>query len=322
MSAKFRFLPWRKYSLMFISLAMAVILWAYVTNLENPLQERDFRVNLVAVDLPNDMVIEQIPERISIKVQSHTTPMGGLVAEDFKATVNLADVSLGENSLTVEVTAPNRVKITKINPEQVQVVVDKLVQKQLPVELVLKGKPQEGFSMGEPSLTPTSVLASGSARLLDSIATVPVTVDVTGASQSIDYSLPLSLQGDIQLSPAVVRVVIPLNVATPYKTVPVQLNTTGNPGEDLEVVSTGLNPTSVAVYAPAEVLDQINSISTKALSLEGIDGNIRRVLELQLPPGVILLQPNQVEATVEVKKKSAPPTDSPEPQPNPDGGNE
>lgn len=317
MSAKSNSLPWRKYSLMFISFAIAVVLWAYVTNLENPLQERDFRVNLNTTGLPNGMVLEQIPERISIKVQTNNVPMGGLVAEDFKATVDLSKVTMGENTLPVQVSAPSKVKITKVTPERVSVTVDKLVQKQLPVELVIKGSPQAGFSLGEPMLVPTGVLASGPGRVLNTIAKVPVTVDVTEATQSIDYSLPLSVRGDVQLAPSVVRVVVPINVTTPYKVVPIQLNTTGTPAEGFEVAAETAKPTTVTVYAPADVLNQITAVTTKPLNLAGVDGNIKRTVDLQLPVGAVLLQPNQVEVTVEIKKKPEVPEETPEPPTTP-----
>lgn len=313
MSGKFKSLPWRNYSLMFISLAMAVVMWIYVNNLENPLQEKVFRLSLTPINLPNGMVIEQIPERISIKVQTNNVP-GGLSAEDFKATVDLANVRLGSNTLPVQVTGPHRVKITQINPEQVNVVVDKLAQKQLPVELVIKGSPQAGFSLGEPTLIPNSVLASGPGRVLDNIAKVPVTLDVTGADQDIDYSLPLTVRGDVQLAPSVVRVVVPINVTTPYKSVPVHVNTTGSPAEGFEVADITANPSTVTVYAPAELLNQITGVTTKSLNLSGIESNVKRPVELQLPNGAVLLQPNTVEVTVTVNKRPEP-EEKPEPSP-------
>ncbi|MBM7853893.1 YbbR domain-containing protein [Desulfohalotomaculum tongense] len=306
---------WRRYSLMIISLFMAVLLWLYVTNLQHPLQEQEFRVSLQTEGLPEGMVIEELPERVSVRVKAGGVKVGGLEAKDFKARVDLSAVELGENNLPVEVTAPPGVEITRVNPNQVTIQVDKLVEKQVPVQVFLRGTPQPGYSTGEPVLVPTAVLARGPSRLLNTINQVPVTVDVEGANQNLDYTLPISLQqggvNQVKLSPEVVRVVVPVNITVPYKVVPVRVNTAGTPAEGYEVEQTAAEPAVVKVYAPSHILNRITEIKTETVNINGIAANLKRAVDLDLPRGAVLLQPNIVNITVKLNKKPEPPAEPP-----------
>ena len=311
---KFDSLSWQRYPLIIISIFIAVILWAYVNNLQNPLQEQEFRVSLRAAGLPDGMITDELPDRVSVLVKPGLK-VGGLKAEDFKAVVDLSHVDIGENVLAVNVSGPSGVQISQINPKTVTVNVDKLVQKQVPVRAFLKGTPGAGYSAGEPLLVPTAVLASGPSRLLDSIEQVPVTVDVTGATQNLDYSLPLELQDEqVKLSPEVVQVVVPVNVSVPYKAVPVKVETTGTPNEGYQLDSTTAQPAVVQVFAPHEVLPQIKEVTTKPVNLDGAAENLKQSTELQLPAGAVLLQPDRVEVTVTLSEVPQP-EQPPEPQP-------
>ncbi len=311
---KFNSLSWQRYSLIIISVFIAVILWAYVNNLQNPLQEQEFRVSLHAAGLPDGMITDELPDRVSVWVKPGLK-VRGLKAEDFKAVVDLSHADIGENVLTVNVSGPSGVQISQINPGTITVNVDKLVQKQVPVRAFLKGTPLAGYSTGEPLLVPTAVLASGPSRLLDTIEQVPVTVDVSGAKQNLDYSLPLALQNkQVKLSPEVVRVVVPVNVSVPYKAVPVKVETTGAPNEGYELDSAAAQPAVVQVYAPHDVLPQIKEVSTEPVNLNGAEENLKQSTELQLPPGAVLLQPDRVEVTVTLNEVPQPPEQPQEPE--------
>jgi YbbR domain-containing protein len=312
----FKSKSWQRYSLMIISVLIAILLWAYVTSTQYPTQEREYRVSLQSSGLPKGMVIEDMPERVSVRVQSGSLSVGGLNAEDFKATVDLSGVRTGENRLIVDVTAPPEVNITMVNPREVTVTVDKSIQKQLPVTVFLRGNPQSGFTTGEPVLVPNAVLATGPSKILNTIDEVPVTMDVDGASHNLDFTLPLELQQPgVKLSPEVVRVVVPVNISVPFKAVPIKVNTAGTLPEGYEMLGTLAKPLAATVYAPEDILDQISEISTKPINLGNVNSTVRKTVELQLPQGAALLQPTRVEVTIEVKKKPEPPEQEPEEKP-------
>ncbi|MTI80818.1 MAG: hypothetical protein FH758_08035 [Firmicutes bacterium] len=306
----FNLTSWRRYSLMILSLFIAVLLWLYVTNLQSPLREQEFRVSLQPSGLPDGMVVEELPDRVSIRVKTIDIKVGGLEAGDFNANIDLSEAKLGENNLPVNVKAPPGVDISRVIPNEVTVQVDKLVQKQVPVKVFLRGTPEPGYSVGEAVLVPNAVLARGPSRALNTIEQVPVTVDVEGASQNLDYTLPLSLQQPgISLSPEVVRVVVPVNITVPYKAVPVRINVTGKPASEYQIDQMTAEPAVVKMYAPSDILSEINEVSTKQINLNGVSGNLKRSVELNLPEGVVLLQPDNVEVTISVVQKPTPETE-------------
>ncbi|WP_051688264.1 YbbR-like domain-containing protein [Desulfofalx alkaliphila] len=314
----FKSRAWQRYSLMLVSLMIAVILWVYVNNVQSPLQEQEFRVALEAVNLPEEMIAEGLPDRVSVRVNTINLRVAGLAPEDFRAVVDFSEATMGENMLPVQVTAPPGVQVAQVIPNTVAVTIDQMVQKQVPVQVFLQGNPQPGFSAGDPLIVPNAVLARGPGRLVNAIEQVPVTVNVEGANQNIDYSLPITIhQGQVRLSPEVVRVVVPINVSVPHKTVPIRVSTIGAPDEEYQVSSTAAEPAVVQVYASAEVLARISEVVTEPINLNGLKDNVKRTVNLQLPQNAVLLQPDKTEVKVELVQK--PKSTTPEQPPEGDG---
>ena len=85
--------------------------------------------------------------------------LGRLRAEDFRATVDLANVTPDGNPASVRVTVTaidSRVTILDFQPRSIQVLLDESISKQVPVR-VERGPAPSGVDVGETTYTPEQV---------------------------------------------------------------------------------------------------------------------------------------------------------------------
>lgn len=296
-----------KYSFMLASVFMAVLLWFYVSVMQynnnvanDTVRNMELWVEIEVIGIKSAMVIEDIPEYINVKFQARNERLSKLSADDFKAVVDVSEAKMGINILPVDVTVPEGVNLLDVVPEHITVVVDELIEKDLKVDLFLRGAPSVGYVVGEPKVVPDTVLARGPSKALDKIDTVPVMLDIKNAKDDINIELPVSIaNGKIELIPDAVRVVLPIEIGLPYKTFAVVPNVTGDfLSYDLEIT---VDPPVVNVYAPENVLNTLEKVYTEEIELESFgvkNEEIIQTVELVMPLGTLLLEPQEVNVSI------------------------
>lgn len=295
---------WNNKTMMLLSVLLAVLLWVYVTNVQNPIKEQEFRV---AVDtrgeVPPDITISGLPKTVTVRVQGKNAQLTGIRPADFQAVVDLSNLTEGTNNRPIQITPPSGLQIVQVNPARVDIVADRVVQKQFPVKIVLKGEAASGYSVAEPVVQPTAVMVRGASSLLKDINNVEVTVDVTGAKQNIEQTLQVLLPQGLSAVPDRVKVLVPVTRTMPNRTLQITPRYVGNPAEQYQIVKVIPQPATVLVYAPLEVLRDMETIYTESIRIEGISENTVREVRLLVPEGVEEIIPSKVEVTIQVKPK-------------------
>ncbi|AQS58030.1 YbbR-like domain-containing protein [Desulforamulus ferrireducens] len=297
-------LKWNNKTMMLLSVLLAVLMWIYVTNVQNPIKEQEFRV---AVDtrgeVPQDITISGLPKTVTVRVQGKNAQLTGIRPADFQAVVDLSNLEEGTNNRPIQITPPSGLQIVQVNPARVDIVADRLMQKQFPVKIVLKGETANGYSVTEPVVQPTAVMVRGASSLLKDINNVEVTVDVTGAKQNIEQTLQVLLPQGLSAVPDRVKVLVPVTRTMPNRTLQITPRYVGNPAEQYQIVKVIPQPATVLVYAPLEVLRDMETIYTESIRIEGISENTVREVRLLVPEGVEEIIPSKVEVTIQVKPK-------------------
>ncbi|SHE79036.1 YbbR-like domain-containing protein [Desulforamulus putei] len=312
-------LKWSNNSMMLLSVLLAVLLWVYVNNAQNPVKEQEFRVTLeTRGELPQGLTLNGLPKSVTVRVQGKTAQLSGIRPADFQAIVDLSYITEGETTRPVQVTAPSGLQVVQVNPSRVTITVERVIQKQLPVTAVVKGEPLSGHTALEPVVQPTAVLVRGPARILKDLKKLELTVDITGTNQNIEQLLMIPLPAGVTASPDRVKVLVPVTRALPSRTLPVVPRYTGSPADSYQVLRVIPQPATVQVYAPVEVLRNLESISTETIRIDGISGDVLKEARLLLPEGVVDIVPGKVELAFQVKPKQPPTQEPPEkPQENP-----
>ena len=185
--------------LKFFSLLLAIVLWFFVMG-EKKAEFSFADVPLALINKPDDLIITQkTADSISLKVSGSRTVLATLSSSNIKAVVDLEGIKPGTttiNNLTDKVKLPEGTKIAGISPAEFSLTLESIVTKKVPVHLVLKGDPQEGYEVSHISVTPEFVevkLAKSEAKDLNKVLTEPL--DVSGAQEGIEKKVVLDLTG-------------------------------------------------------------------------------------------------------------------------------
>ncbi|WP_273484606.1 YbbR-like domain-containing protein [Desulforamulus ruminis] len=312
-------LKWSNNSMMLLSVLLALLLWVYVTIEENPVKEQDFRVELdTRGEVAQGVLVDGLPKNVVVRVQGKTAQLSGIRATDFQATVELGALEEGTTTRPVHVTVPSGLQVVQVNPARVNLTVEKIIQKQVPVNVVVKGEPASGYSALEPVVQPAEVLIKGSAKIINQLKSLEVTANIISATQNLEQVLMVQVPAGVSCSPDRVKVIIPVTRTMPSRVLPVVPRYSGSLPEAYQLVRAIVQPATVQVYAPVEVLNRLESIGTEAVRLDGITENTLKEVRLLVPEGVVDMVPGKVEVAIQVRPKQTqpetPPPDGEEPE--------
>lgn len=280
---------------------MAVVLWVYVTNEQNPVNEQIFKIPLSQRGAPENYVISGIPTHVSVRAQGTRTQISSLTQDDFKAVLDLSGIKVGDNGVQVEVTSPPGIRVSQVSPARVQLVSDLLVEKQIPVTANLKGAVAPGYSHLEAVVQPGAVTVKGPKKLLDGLLSLFVTVDIGSAAGLVEQTLPVGdVPAGVTVNPRNVKVTIPVT-PIPSKTVMVKPDTDGKPAEGYEISGYTVKPEGVEVVAPASVLSGVSQVEIEKIDVSGASSDITQGVKVIKPSGAVEVRPGTVEVTVRIK---------------------
>lgn len=298
-----RALNWRKLAIRILSLFMAVLLWVYVTNEQNPTNEQLLSVTIQTKgDPPGNLSVGNVPSTVSVRAQGSRGQITGLSESDFKAFIDLSGVTEGEQQLPVTVIPPAGVQVTQVSPRRVTIYADRIVERHIPVVAALKGNTAKGFAALEPLIQPGAVIARGPRRILESINQFVITPNIGGATGAVEQTLPITgipEPDKVSINPGEVRVTVPVT-PLPTKTVAVKSRLSGKPAEGYEIKDVLVNPDGVQVSAPSDLLAGVEWLQTELIDVTGASKDVFVTARVVVPAGVTDVMPDSVEVTVEV----------------------
>jgi len=293
---------WRDNSIRIISVLIAVLLWIYVTNEQNPVTDMTLNVPLVAENEPSNIIIKGMPKTVSVRVKGTRSVMGTIQRDVFSAYINLADAGVGEQELPVQLNSPPGVEVLRVSPQVVRIQTDRIIQKNVPVVVSIKGDVAKGQQVGDPVLKPQVVAVQGPGKVLDNITQVGVTVDVTGADDTLEREVAVETGADgVTVNPGRVLVTVPVT-ELPIKSLPVRLRITGEPAAGYIVSGSSVQPSSVQVTGRDTLLQNLTAVSTMFLDITGVSDDVEREVVLMLPDGVKSVEPEQVMINVQIQQ--------------------
>lgn len=186
----------RHWPLKLASLAIAVGLWLLVAVAD--------RVHLAVsapieyVGVPADvLLIPDERDRVDLQLQAARFAANRVGADSVRVRVNVAPLAEGENRVLLsagDVQAPPGVRVVRINPASLRVVVLPAAEATLPVTPQLRGQPAPGYAVARVVAEPSSVAVRGPRSTIgtrDTIETAPV--DITGSRATVTQTVGLVL---------------------------------------------------------------------------------------------------------------------------------
>jgi len=321
-------------NLKLLALACAIFLWVYVYYKENPFQEYQavgtFVVPLSIEGLSSDLVVLDIPEQVMVRISGNKELISRTNPTHLEANVDLANKTAGIFVLPVQASTKFG-QVEEVSPSSVDVVIEKVITREMPVELKIKGKIRKGYKVYKTTLSSPNVTLSGSSGKLDSVQKVIAEIDIKDAYLSFTWIANISIYDrndrpveGIKIKPSTSEVSVEILSETGTKTIPVVPWVYGNLPEGYVIKEILLQPLTATVSASREELDDIENIRTSPIDITDRTEDLVLQEVLLLPHrGEELISPASVQVLVRIQKEEAGPIRTPRPTPVPpvrDGG--
>lgn len=192
-----------------VSVIIALALWVYVVNQENPTVDRTFsnvKVELIneAELADNDLAIKTAEEQsVKVTVTGRRSTLVDLKSSDIVATADLSSCVSGENYLDVNIRTPSMVELKKISPAQVKVDIDTIVSSERDVSVSFKGDADQGYQPEATRQAYDKVSMTGAKQVLRNVTGINAkidTSDLTTASKNSQQSLYLLTRTETKLT--------------------------------------------------------------------------------------------------------------------------
>jgi len=306
-----------------LSLFFAVVLWLMVYNTDDPNVSRTYKASLSLLN--EDYAAEQNlyyevldGNTISVVVTGKRSVINNLEDSDFTATADMSRMEIAADGTSA--TIPLEFSSARSNStlkftgrtNYIHISLEELMTKSFTVTPNVVGEVAEGYALGAtPIAAPTMIKVTGPKSVVNTIASVIATIDVSNysGSQFVDYAIPelLDEEGNhvdtSKLSLSKDQVTITAQLLS-TKTVPIRLNYSGTPGDGLSVETIESDISSVMIKGASGVLNSIAAIDIPAevINVEGVTMSFTTTIDISeyLPNNVDLVDSSQSTITVTV----------------------
>lgn len=309
-----------------LAVIFAFTLWLTVYNIEDPTKSKTLTINVSVANkeyvdsLGKYFEIKDGTNKVSFSVTAARSILDKLDESDFAAVANMEQIVITEDGaegiVPIEITCianvnSNSVRLSSTS-KSLKLALEDLMTKQFVVTASAFGEVAEGYALGNVEVTAPNVLkVSGPKSIVEQIASVIATIDVSGMSESwTTYrSTPILFDSEgkevdatrLSFSDTTVNVSAEiLNV----KDVAIAVNPMGKPAKGYEVTSITVNPATVRLKGEKSVLNAINliTIPSEIISIAGADKDVTATVDITeyIPSGVAMVNPEQASVQITV----------------------
>lgn len=273
---------------MLLSLAIAIGLWIYMITVVNPEFEKTYRN--VQVELINDeimesrgLVITEYTKSVTLKLKGSRTNLVNLSNDNMIVTANVsAYASVGTHRIAYVPDYPGNVPVSSItvqshSPDFVTIKVERLTERQIPVELLFSGRVPENFMADETTLPePQMITVTGPESMVNKIEKAVIPIKLEGQEEDIRgqyaYTL-LDTEGQrVEIDPSLMSAdVDTVEVNVPIRQLKrVQVLVDVIPGGGLDKSAVSVEPGYIEISGSKQQLKDLESITVGTLDLSEV----------------------------------------------------
>lgn len=304
-----------------LSFILAIVIWVTAMQVDDPDLKRVLQIPASFIGLPED-VTRLSPTNnnppVLITYEGPTSIVSALDQADFTAIIDLSEVPLGsEVNVPVEIQIQaenNQITLESPIPETVVVRLERLVTREIDVELDIRGDVARGHTMDEPLIDPPVITVTGTETEVDRLDFAQVTVFLNDDTQTrIESPQPLfyNRQGRVasvsglQLSTEQVQVTIPINESADFANKVITADIVGEVAPGYRVLGVTIEPSSVLVTGLPTRLALPFRLQTEPIDITGLTETFEDQVSLVLPDGITLDSVTEITATVQIEPFSS-----------------
>lgn len=289
-------------------LIVAIFLWSFVMDDVNPEITRIYRnvtvnySNTSALDREGLVVMEPQSLVVDVKVTGKKSDLARFdrySASNILAQVDLSGYNEGQVKVPITVSLvdqPSGISITSVEPREALFIFDKLITKEMPVTIERIGSLPENYVLGNLVSNTKNISISGPRTWVNQVDKIVATINIDGRTSTDTESFSTVLLDGagnevrgITKDPNTVQIKVPVYRAV---TLPIELQTTNELPEEYSITDISITPSSVTVRGDESVAN-LTKVNTQTIDINQLLGGTGLEVELDLPEGVELVDPNQ-----------------------------
>ena len=305
----------KKSSMIILSLVLAVIVFVIIDRQNTTLLEKNaevlYDIPLSATYNDEEYVVEGLPETVDITLigtKANLYLAKQLPTQD--VTVDLSDLKPGVHKVSLKYKQSITSVEYKLDPSEVTVVVSSKKSETRSVEsdIVNLNKLDSKLAINNTKLDTDEVIIKGTEDSLAKVSTIKALINVSNmvdpkAGTNTLKDIPLiaydekGAKVDVEMVPS--KVTATIEIESPSKTVPLEIEPTGNVifGKAIKNITSSVQ--KVTIYGSSKVLDNTNSIKVK-IDVNNLKSNKDYTVTIKKPAGIREISEKVVTAKVEL----------------------
>ncbi|WP_321530959.1 CdaR family protein [uncultured Desulfuromonas sp.] len=188
----------RNWHLKLLSLIFATLLWLFVTGEQRA--EVGYSVPLELKNVPADLIVaNEVPSLVNLRISGPRTLLSNLESSSLSLSVDLRGLEPGLTTfkrLDENLNIPSALKVVRLSPSYVEVKLERIREKSVPVTVVLTGEPMPGQKVLATVATPDRASIRGAeseVKRIDHVETEPL--DIAGIREDFIMTVPVNFRG-------------------------------------------------------------------------------------------------------------------------------
>lgn len=319
----------RNWRLKLLSTGVAIVSWVGVVYAGNPPETKMVNVAVPqsSAVIPAQFVLVTPVPNVQVRIGGTKSSLNNFNTSSITLTVNWKSVTrAGQVNVPVTVTNsdPNVQLVDR--PTSITADLDNLSSTSLQVNMDITAPPPAGYVVSSEAATPSSVVVAGAQHELPGLQ-ARVKLDLSNRKTNVEADVPVLIYDahDNQVTnlssidPNTVRVTITVSASQTSRASAVVPSTSGAVASGHQLVGIHVNPATVVLSGPQDLLNAADSVSTANISLNQLTGTTTVNVPVT-PPAGVTASPGTVAVTIDVVTLATPapsPTATPRPTPTP-----
>jgi len=285
----------------FWALAIALAVWIAAVTASDPDMVRTYpspiKIEIVGQD-PGLVIDSNIPQEAQITLRAPQSVWNQLtiLPNSVRAILDLSGLNTGDHKLNLQIQIDARpVRIVTVSPSTISLTLEPLITRNFMLQSTLSGQPAIGYLEGDLTISPKQVALAGPKSIVTRVATVRVTLDLTGVRENIDQSLPIEVLDannapvtGLTVHPDSAHVTIPVSRQGGFRDMAVKVIVRGQVAGGYRLDNISVFPPVVTVYSADPDLTNAlpGVVETQPLDLQNASDNLNLRVSLNLPAGI------------------------------------
>ncbi|MEJ2148541.1 MAG: CdaR family protein [Chloroflexota bacterium] len=291
-----------------LSLVLSITVWIGANQSLDPVEAGELS-NPVAINvegLGSDLqIVNNYPTTTTVQLRAQRDTWLSISPEDILVTADLTGLGPGVHQVPLQVEIATRATLLAANPSNIQVEIEEVRERSLPVHLSMTGEPVTGFKAEHATITPAEVTVRGPRSEVELVSDIRAEVSIEGIRETFVGELPvvaLDSEGNpvpnVQLTPTLVEVNVPLATGEGVREVIVRVDADVRPAPGYYVARYLPDPPSVTIQGDPDTINEILAIETQPIILNNVTEDRVVTVALSPPPNVSVLDVQTVDVQI------------------------